>query len=414
MKIKFTNYKKSLITGFLFFSLLALISCNEDPTPSLLDLIGPSGSNPQITSIEPPNEALAGVTKVVINGSNFSADTSVNLVFFGTTRAKVLEASANRLVVLAPNVLGDSLTIKVAAEGDLYSNKVQYSLRPAVSIYYTEFQDFEKPHAITIDENGNLYVSLEGRGTKKIDTNLELLDYAPKGSETYWSSMKLGPSNTIYSARLSRGVWQVFENTQPTSAPWAITPTGTRIDDIDFDANLNIWGGGGGNSNVIIMIKPDGSFKTFPFQANVRSVRVFNNNLYVGGNKDGSEGVWSFPIISSDSIGASSLYYNVSQNYSGASVNAITFSADGDLYIGSTVNTNNPAAIITVHPDKTSEELYAGLIKTSLVNDANSGANPDIEAFAWGTDNFLYFTQRGFTIFKLDMQKLGAPHYGRD
>lgn len=414
MKIKLTNYKKGLITGFLFFSLLALISCNEDPTPSLEDLIGPSGANPQITSVEPPSQALAGVTKVIINGSNFSADTAANLVFFGTTKAVVLEASTNRLVVLAPNVLGDSLDIKIAANGVLYSNKVHYSLKPAVSIYYTEFQDFEKPHGITTDNNGNLYVALEGNGVKKITPDLELVDYAPKGSETYWSSLKYGPSNTIYSARLSRGVWQVFENTQPTSAPWAITPSGTRIDDIDFDVNLNIWGGGGANSDVIIRIKPDGSFKIFPFEATIRSVRVFNNSLYVGGAKDATEGVWSFPIISSDSLGSPALYFDMSQNYPGASVNAITFSADGDLYIGSTVNIGNPVAIVTVHQDKTSEELYPGLIKTSLINDAGSDADPDIETFAWGTDNFLYFTQRAFTIFKLNMQELGAPHYGRD
>ena len=317
MKIYSNTWLKIFSLVFNLILVLFFISCNEDTTPSLANLIGPSNPIPQITSLDPPSEALAGYSKITINGSNFLADTSANLVFFGTAKAKVLQASTTQLVVQAPNVLGDTLKLKIASAGDLFSNIVSYKLKPAVSIFYTDFQSFEKPHGITTDNANNVYVSIEGDGVKKINTNLELTDYAAKGTETFWSSLKYGKANTIYSARTSRGVWQIFENTQPTSSPWALTASGTRVDDLDFDSNLNIWTVGAASNIFIIRINPSGESKTFQFNGSTfRAVRFFNNSLYVGGLYNGIEGVWSIPIISADSLGTAALYFDLSANFS--------------------------------------------------------------------------------------------------
>ncbi len=410
MKI-FSNKLFKIFNLILILAIIFIIvSCKEDTTPSLGELIAPSGANPKITSIEPAGEALAQVTKVTINGENFSVDTTRNIVFFGTARARILEASDTKIVVLAPKILGDSLDVRVAATGELYSNVVKYKIKPPVAIPF-EFQSFEKPHGITTDNQENIYVALEGYGVKKITPDLQYVDYAPKGNETFWSSLKYGPSSTIYSARNSRGVWQIFEKTQPTSSPWAITPSGTRIDDIDFDSNLNIWTVGASSNIYIIRITPAGDAKTFKFDGSTfRGIRFFNNSIYVGGKYNGKEGVWSIPIISADSLGSPTLYFDFSSDFATAQVNAITFAQDGDLYIGSSRDIN---PIIIVHPDKSFEELYPGLIKQAFT-DISYSSKPDVEAFTWGPGNYLYFTQRAFTVLKLDMQKPGAPQYGRN
>lgn len=414
MKIKFTNYKKNLLTGFLLFSLISLISCNEDPTPSLADLIGPSGANPQITSVEPPSQGLAGVTKIVINGSNFSADTSVNLVFFGTTRAKVLEASPSRLVVLAPNVLGDSLEIKVAAEGDLYSNKVQYSLNPAILELQDGsgtplFNDDRVPYAITIDKEGNLYVSTtefgSGAGIKKITPSGDLTDFAPKGGETFFANLKYGPGGILYTSRnvgTATAIFQIEEGTAPKVFLSSAAGFG-KINDFDFDSDTTIWAGGTGN-DFIYSITPAKIVTSFPFDEDVQSIRVFNNSLYILSTSGGSQSIWHLPINSSASLGSAEKYFDVSGNLpAGVAASVITFAADGDLYIG----TNYKDGIFVVHPDKSLESLYPGLVL------------PNVYCFSWGLGNFLYYTRESTdstnqSVFKLDMEKPGAPQYMRD
>ncbi len=408
MKKYFYNKKITNVFSILIFILFILTGCEEDYSPSLFEQIPPPSEPPAINSIEPAEEALAGVTKITIMGNNFSANPDFNLVFFNGISAKILMALSNKLVVLAPNLVSDSIKIKVAVVGsELFSNLFPYKLKPTIKEFYTKFQSFEIPYAIVVDRNSNVYFSLEGRGIKKITSNEEMTDYVPKGAETFWNSLKFGIDFQMYAAKNVRGVWKLTEGQTPPNSPWIATPTGSKIRDMDFDQNMNCWAVG--NNNAIYKIPPGATsvndVVSFAFQANIRSVRVFQNNLYVAGMRDSVEGIWKFPI-ENDSLGSNELYFNYTDNIDKfTQINAITFAADGDLVLGTNKSID---PILIVHPDKSYEILYPNVII------------PYIDNFSWGTHNYLYYTQvdltsgKGKTIYRIDMQKPGAPYYGRD
>ncbi|GAB6282698.1 MAG: hypothetical protein STSR0008_14440 [Ignavibacterium sp.] len=406
MKKYFHNKKIKYIFSILIItSFLIVTGCEEDYSPSLFEQIPPPTEPPVINSVEPAQEALAGVTEITITGNNFSSTPYYNIVFFNGISAEILGVSPAKLVVKAPNLVSDSVIIKVSVVGsELFSNFYQYKLKPTIKEFYTKFQDFEIPHAIAVDTNSNIYVSLEGRGIKKITSNEEMKDYASKGAETFWNSLKFGSGLQLYAAKNLRGVWKITEGQTPPNSPWVATPTGSRIVDIDFDQNLNCWAVG--NNNSIYKISTSGIIKEYPFKANIRSVRIFANNLYVAGLKDSIEGIWKFPIDSNFDLGNSELYFNYTNEIDNISqINAITVAADGDLIVGTNRDVD---PILVIHPDGSNEILYPGVII------------PYVDVFYWGNDKYLYYTQidqttnKGKTIYRIDMQKQGAPYYGRD
>ncbi len=163
---------------------IILLSCDTDTTPTVYEDL-PNGAQPVITSVDPPDSALAGVTEITINGSNFSADESKTFVYFNEVVAEFIEISSTKLVVKAPNIVDDTVSIKISVRGaPLFSKTYMLSLKPAVS-QVLNFQDFELPYAITTDSENNLYLNLVSNGLStgisKITTSGVLEEFAPKG-----------------------------------------------------------------------------------------------------------------------------------------------------------------------------------------------------------------------------------------
>jgi hypothetical protein len=129
---------------------------------------------------------------------------------------------------------------------------------------------------------------------------------------------------------------------------------------------------------------------------------VYNGELYVGGLVGTTEGVWKGTIVSSDSLGPLTLYYDNSAHYAPLSpqVTAVTFSIDGDMYVG----TDASEGIIIVTPAGVVSALYPGLV------------GPAPLAFAWGKGTELFASRGGGTInriLRINTLKQGAPNYGR-
>jgi hypothetical protein len=379
--------------------------CENDTTPSLYDPNVTSQPDPVISSITPAGGWLAGVGTITITGSNFAANKVDNLVYFNDVVAEVVEASPTQLKIKSPVLVKDSIQVKISVyKAPRFSNTVLYKLQAAVSELYA-FKTFEEPWGIACDAEGNVYVSLVsngvGAGVKKITPDGVLSNYAPKGSETKYSALKMGPNGVLYAARIQRVIFQIPAG-GGTPAVFASTGLGT-IYDLDFDAEKNIWAAG--NNDFIYRVKPDKTIKAFPFRANVRSVRVFDNYVYLAGNRDGQEKVWRLRIVSADELGPEEEYFDFSTipaGAAGAGIYAITFAADGDMYLGTDAN----EAIFVVHSNKTYEPLYAGLF------------SPKSLLFAWGKGTELYVTrERAGTstqmIVRINTLKNGAPYYGR-
>ncbi len=389
-------------------SLLVLFAaCENETAPSLFDPNVTSNPAPVINNLSPASGSLAGVGVVTIAGANFASNKADNFVYFDKLSAEVLEASPTQLKVKAPVLVKDSIQVRLAvSKAEKFSNTMLYKLEAAVS-EPVKFQSFEEPWGIACDANGEVYVSMVvnalAAGVKKIVAG-KLNDYAPRGTELKYSAMKFGPGGVIYAARIVRAVFQI---PAAGAAPAVFVSSANGMDgtiyDLDFDAGKNIWAAG--NNDFIYRVKLDKNTKRFAFRANVRSVRVFDNYLYLAGNRDGLEKVWRLRLLSADSLGAEEEYFNYSATPAGArgtGVFAITFASDGDMYLG----TDASEAIFVVHPNKTFEPLYPGLfVPKSLV-------------FAWGKGTELYVTRERFgsaaqTLVKINTQKTSAPYYGR-
>lgn len=382
-----------------------IYGCQNELTESLYNPNKSVGAVPEIISILPADSTLAGVGLITINGNNFSPIPSHNMIFFGDKLAEIKTASEKQLVVKSPNIVGDSIAIKIAVDGvAAFSNVVKYKLKSSVS-KLTEFKEGEEPWSITCDAEGNVYVSMlsfgQGVGVRKILSNGNILDYAPRSSEKYWFSMKVGPDGGIYTTRKIRAIFKIPPGGGKASTWVALKNRREKVIDLDFDHEGNIWAGGEGG-NALFRVTPDKNIKEFPFIAEVHSVRVFENSLFLAGERDSVSTIWRLPILSPDSLGSEEFYFNFSAAFPGYSALAITFARDGDLYIG----TDAPESIVVVHPDKSYEPLYPGLFQSTSLY------------FAWGTGTNLFVTRQGNenvsqTILKVEMLKESAPYFGR-
>lgn len=390
---------------------LFLAGCETEPPPGLYEEPYVSGPQPTITSIAPPADALAGVTILTINGTNFSATAGNNLVFFDNVLVPVTTASATQLTFKAPILPKDSIKVKVAVQGsELFSSVFVYKLALAANEKFGGVASGEEPVGMDCDAAGNLYVSMLkdglGAGVKKFTTAGVRSDYSPafSGAVASWRGMKFGPGGALFTVASRNIIFRI----PPGGGAAAIWLSGTGLGnlyDLDFDANGNIWTGGPANTlgNAIFRVRPDKTVRAFSFAGTVRSVRVFNGYLYAGGKRDSLEKVWRYPLIAPDSLGAEEEYVNISSRYGANSsgVFALTFSSDGDLYVG----TDGPEGILLVRPDKSIEAYYPGIIKAQTV------------ALAWGATTRLYQSRGALSATKalvdINALKTGAPYYGR-
>lgn len=417
MKKKYLQYllTTAILTTFIVIVLVGLSGCNEKN--NVEPLYNPTFSNtlaPVITSVSPSDSAFAGVDELTITGSNFATSAESMAVYFNNVKATILSTDANKVVVKAPNLVKDTIKIKISKfNTDKLSNSFQYKLISA-TITFKEFKFNDTPYSLTYDKLGDVYVSYTvdsiGTGIKKIAPDGTVTDFAPKGAETYWTCLKFGQSGDLYAARGVRGIFKIAQNA--LAATWVSSANGIgTISDFDFDQNGMMWAAG--NNASIYRVNQTKNVKPFAFNANIRSVRVFNNYLYVGGAKNGVEGVWRFQIINSDSLGISEEYYDYTATYPTGTIRGITFSADGDLYIG----TDGVELIVKVKPDKSSQILFSGVLNPSNKCKFNS--------FVWRSgDIYLYLLRHAVnlndtatppeSIIKVNtLNNLGgAPYYG--
>jgi hypothetical protein len=395
---------KQIFSLTLIFTLVVIIyGCNQSAEPSLYEL-KPKGATPVITSLSPASEGLAGVTDITINGSNFSNVKEDNLVFFGSIRATVIDAQATKLIVKAPALIKNDLDVKIAVNGvENFSNVVKYNLLEAVGVYYAFAKGVDDPMSLTVDKNENLYVSLLDKGIKKISSAGTLTDYAPKGGESFWTDLKMGPNNILYGARNVRALFTVSEGA--LGQTFAVLPTGLVLTTLDFDANGNIWTSGSGGSIYSVVVSSKVA-TAFAIDYVVSSLRVYNGYLYVAGAKDTEEAIYRYKINSNTSLGAQEKVFDIGAAYGlkKVTIGSITFAEDGDLIVG----TNRTDAFLLIKNGNAST-MYSGL------------CSPSVKSIGFGTKKNLFYVREyteGTSIYhsivRVDMQKLSAPYYGRN
>lgn len=411
MKTEHTYITRILLVlaGFLPVSLLLFSGCEKEAPASLYVAPDPNVPTPTITGFSPPGEALAGVSLVTITGTNFSADPGSDLVAFNGIVAPVLQASTTQLVVRAPVVIADTVYVKVAVRGasDKFSSIVLYKLGPAVASF-GGLTVTEVPYGLATDTAGNVYASLTGggvgTGVTRFDPTGVRTAYSPRPSPSFntYTGMKIGWGGALYVAAHKTAILR----TPPgggTTAIWLSSGL-QNIDDLDFDQNGNAWCAGKaatGFNTSVFRVTSTKAVRAFPFRANVRSVRVYNNYLYLSGVRDSTEAVWRLPLVG-DTLGTEEVYFNLTAYYGGIAhqANCITFSNDGNMFLA----TDGSDGILIVDLARTGAPYYPGLLSSPIVS------------LAWGKGAYLYASLSSPastpTLLKINTEKTGAPYYG--
>lgn len=411
-KMKQNLFKPIIISLFTFAVFVFFSSCKNDEVPSFYSNT-PTGANPKITAVDPPNTAIAAVTPITITGENFLEDTSSVIVYFGEQVGKVLNASPTQLMVISPNVSG-SLKIKISTVVALqFSNSYDYLLEPAAEDFYPEADDQNnKPASVIVDKLENVYSSNFDIGVVQITPDGVSTLYSQKAGESFLTTMRFGPGGDLYVARGLQGVFIIPNGGGVQNSPWVVlSPNTIKISQIEFDPIGNLWASGKNSS--IYRLKPDKSYTSFPFNYNVTALRIFNDNgtiyLYLAAQQNSKTTIMRIPIDANGDPGSAEDYFDFSGNYGDDFlVNDLTFAADGQMFLA----TDLPTPVVYVNTDKSTGVLYQDLLLDS----------PAL-SLAWGNGNFLYYVRAQIndeegamlipqTIVKLNLQKPGAHYYG--
>lgn len=421
----------------LFLTLTMYYGCGKDAAPVLYDEYKDKGTpDPVVTSVSPQNVAYAGLDTLTITGSNFS-DSAHTLVYFDNVAGTVISSTPTQIRVKVPNLPKDALAIRVVVTtASNNAAPVAYALKEVQSAFFKGFLYMDQPQTITFDKDGNLYIALLTnniyQGLKKIDaTSRTLTEYAPKGTEKLWSALKFaygpyGQQGQLLAARKNKGIWKINQGIVPTPAPWVGQAEGIdqNINDFDLDPAGNIWAAGNGLN--IFRIKPDKTIKKYNFATStskINAVRVFKDNntlyVYVGGTKDGKEGVWRYKVVNDEIVaGSEELYFDFAAAYPGMNsaglpfaVLGLTFSNDGYMYIG----TDADPAIVVVSPSKTASALLPGVVLpkfASFVWNSYDKVNGQNLVYSRSTIDSEKEAEFYAKIFSTKMFKQGAPYYG--
>ncbi len=392
----------SLSLLLVVLGLFALGGCTEPESMGLYDPNEPQGLSPTITSISPAGAAFAGMDTIAIQGTNFSSVPANNIVYFNSSPAVLLSVSPTRISMIAPLVTMDSIGVRVAVRGAVpFSNTYQYRLH-AGTASFGGLAAGDLSNALATDAAGNLYAGYaifgNDAGILKFTAAGVRSNYAPLTTGvTQWTSLKMGPGGYLYGVRNVRAIYRFNPGGGASAAIWTSFGSGVYISDIDFDKDGNIWGGG--NNTNIYRVDKNKATAMYPFVGYVRSVRVYNDYLYIAARTDAGEKIWRAPITSG-ALGTPEVYFDFGAAYPTAVPLAITFSSDGVLYIG----TDSQDGLVIVESDKTFHAPYVAY---------QSLFSTGIKFLGWGSGEDLFASSTSGLLLKFLIRgKTSATYFG--
>ncbi len=369
MKYGYSIFKR--ILPVLVIS-MAVVACETPESASLFDENYNKGTTPVITSVSPENEFFAGYQQVTITGSNFTANTSELFVYFNNVRAQIISASPTQVVVRTPNLVADSIGIKVGVLGvEAFSNSVQYKLsalfRNAVS-----FPDNENPWAVASDADGNYFVSYEASGSpagiKKVGPDGTTVLNPTYGSAQTWfyRSAKVGPDGGLYLIR--GGAVPFLYRIAPDGGVPSSWGTGIgRTEDVAFDPSGNAWTGGTNEGNAsnarLNRISPARVVTRYPFNAQIYALTYFNNHIYIAGTRGPDSFVWKVELLANLIPGEEQVVANLTGSGAVGRPTAMAIARDGTVFVG--MNGANPLYQVSVSGQVS--EMYPGIIPGTIL-----------------------------------------------
>ena len=390
---------------------LVMFSCEDPNYPeNIWDEDDQGNASPSISSVEPEGSAFAGIDTLTINGQNFSENSSANLVYFNNMLGNVINATSTSLKVVTPNLVSDSVQIRVAVQGAFLfaDHSSLYTLTAAVSDY-GPFDQFTDIFSLDLDRDENLIVSMDGSPNAEfwiVDTNQDSAVWS--GALAKGSGMKLGPTGSVYFVNYQRYLYKDEQGT-PKENTEIFKRLNGNVTDLDFDSNGNLFAGGTGSIIDVVDINDDGGLTSGVTEVknldtlDVISLRVFNDHLYVLTTTVSSDqAIYKMQILDdSGSLGDMELVFDWSA-YTNKLSSALCFtlSETGDLFVGS----DSDVQPLTYIQNGNASGFYSSILTAPITY------------MAWGNSNYLYLinkTEETNRVQRVDTRMSGADYYGR-
>ena len=395
---------------FILAISLLIFSCEDPNYPeNIWDENDQGNASPSISSVE-PEAAFAGIDTLTINGQNFSENTSENLVYFNNMLGEVVNATSTSLSVVTPNLVSDSVQIRVAVQGAfLFADHLSLYTLTAAVLDYGPFDQFTDIFSLDLDRDENLIVSLDGTPNAEfwiVDTNQDSAVWS--GALAKGSGMKLGPTGSVYFVNYQRFLYKDEQGTPKENSEIYKRLNGNATD-LDFDSYGNLFVGGAGSTVDVVDINDDDGLTSGVTEAknldtlDILSLKVFNDYLYVlTTTVTSDQAIYKMQILDdSGSLGDLELVFDWSA-YTNKLSSALCFtlSESGDLFVGS----DSDDQPLTYIQNGNASGFYSSILTAP------------ISYMAWGNSNYLYLinkTEETNRVQRVDTRMSGADYYGR-
>lgn len=389
-------FKPDMITKKIL-PLLAVVfffaSCDQDSN-SIFDPDWQGDADPVISQVEPPEGAFAGIgsvtpdglVPVTIVGNHFGTDPSNILVYFGQSRAEIIELRNDLIRVIPPNDPGENRRIRVVKlSAEMYSEfpadmQQHYELR-SIFQFFPGFEDADEPQAITTGFEGELYavniLSGTPNGVIRMDLEGEREQIVNGQGWTYYK-LRHGPDGALYKIRggvipiiyktpVGEVLPEVFLGTAPAQGG-----NRSRIQDIEFDDHGFLWAGGTNgttaNADILRIALDTREVVRFPFTGDIYALRINNDHIYVSVIRDDKPAIWRLPINADQTLGEEELFLEMP----GTSylVRDMVFTASGDMILA----TDSKESVM-LYRNGELNELYPGVVPPGARDFAISSNN---------------------------------------
>lgn len=378
------NVIKGKVGFLLFFIALGLSNCADKKTSLYNPNYTAPNPDPIITSIEPATGYLAGIDKIVVNGQNFTSDTTAARVYFNGLPGVTLSASPTKLEIRPSAIaVGNPLVVKAVVLGaENFSNNFNYRIDPPL-VRLPGVKDADKPWAVAIDKDGNIYTHL-----LRDDTDFGIQKYNPVTEEISsfqsppsagarvlkWSALKFGPDGFLYGVRSNRAIFKTDGGVKAFTT--AKTISGGFLVDLDFDKKGDLWVVGSSPNVYRLDMSNPAVNNTFTINitelTTIQAIRIVNETVYLLGIKKDSPTanpnvqVWKYALDNTSALTNGEMIVSLTDATNNIALEAFSLAVTSDNSI--LVGVNGTNGILVVSPTGSISVLYPGVVQTRIIN----------------------------------------------
>ncbi len=356
---------------------LAVAGCDTAPGPSLYDPIATgtyqTRPDPVVTSVVPEAGTpligpsyVAGLTTLLINGSNFNPSLDSTFVYVGGRRVMPLSVTATQIRLRLPNTVGDALPVHVSVLRA--TNFGRPSAPIAVKSAFERWGDIAKANTLfgvaTDPVAGVGYASLNLNGASQGIVRVSgAALWQPSITTTFqWPEIAFF-GGQIYAVR---GVQAIFRFDIPgtTQTVWSnLGNNQISLRAIDVDADGTVWTGG-------VFLGTDATQRGFyrinqarvvtrtPFDGEVTAIERAGDVLYVAGIRGTTRGIWRYAVAADGAVSGETQMVAFTGDYAQITPNALAVTTSGAVLVGSDYR----EPVLRISPTGQIESHYPGLL----------------------------------------------------